>query len=183
MKIQPYEDGEIILREPAAADEQTVIEYIKDVCVHGVEFHGSGSLSKMKTFNEWLEYLEQSKNRAYKGYDNSERVPQITMCSFRKQDNKCVGMVNIRPQINRTLDEMAGGNIGYAVTPSEFRKGYGMRQMQLLLQLFKDNGFEAVRVGCNSYNLGSKRIIEKSGGRLISENKGLITWLYYEIKL
>ena len=49
-----------------------------------------------------------------------------------------------------------GGNIGYAIRPSERRKGYATIQLQLLLEKAKELGLEKVLVTCRDNNVGSR---------------------------
>ena len=57
-----------------------------------------------------------------------------------------------------------GGNIGYAIRPSERRKGYATIQLQLLLEKAEELGLEKVLVTCRDNNIGSKKTIEKCLG-------------------
>ena len=45
-----------------------------------------------------------------------EKVPAETYFLVRKSDNKIVGMINIRLQLNEKLKAF-GGNIGYSIRP------------------------------------------------------------------
>ncbi len=71
---------------------------------------------------------------------------------------------------------LKGGNIGYAVS-NEFRcKGYGTKILSLLLRKSCELNINEVLLTVEKYNIASKRVIEKNGGKLINENQ--YRWFY-----
>jgi predicted acetyltransferase len=62
-----------------------------------------------------------------------------------------------------------GGNIGYGITPSRRRQGYGRLILALALEECRRIRLERVLVTALAANLGSVRIIEANGGRLEDE--------------
>lgn len=60
--------------------------------------------------------------------------------------------------------ERFGGHIGYAVRPSERRKGHGTILLALTLSKARKHGLVRVLVTCDDDNIGSARVIEKNGG-------------------
>ncbi len=90
-------------------------------------------------------------------------VPATTYWLIDK--DKFVGHVNIRHALSDKL-KMVGGNIGYAIRPSERKKGYGTEILRLALEKAHEIGLERVMVTCADDNVGSVKIIEKNGGVL-----------------
>ena len=76
-----------------------------------------------------------------------------------------IGEASIRHQLNAHLLQ-EGGHIGYGITPSRRRKGYGRRILALALVECRRLGIERVLVTCLDANIASARIIEANGGRL-----------------
>ena len=58
------------------------------------------------------------------------------------------------------------GHIGYGVRPSERRKGYAVRILNLALEQAKAMGIIRVLVGAHEGNTASRRTIERCGGIL-----------------
>lgn len=71
----------------------------------------------------------QNKDYAY----SINFVPNKTFFLIRCEDNKIVGMINIRLELNEKLKN-SGGHIGYSVRPTERRKGYNKINLYLGLK-------------------------------------------------
>ena len=80
-------------------------------------------------------------------------------------ENKIIGMLNLRKNLNEFLLQSAG-HIGYSVAPSERRKGYATQMLQLALQEAAKYGLTKVLITCTDHNLGSIGVIENNGGVL-----------------
>ena len=91
-------------------------------------------------------------------------VPSTTFWSVI--GDEFVGLGNIRHKLNPSLRRF-GGNIGYMIRPSRWGQGLGTRQLALLLKEADSLGISLALVTCNRDNLGSRRVIEKNGGRYI----------------
>ena len=59
------------------------------------------------------------------------------------------------------------GQIGYGVLPSKRKCGYGTLMCSFLLEEAKKLGFKDLIITCRDDNIGSQKIIEKNGGKLI----------------
>ncbi|MGB3257947.1 MAG: GNAT family N-acetyltransferase [Ornithinimicrobium sp.] len=76
-----------------------------------------------------------------------------------------VGRVSIRHTLTPLLFEI-GGHVGYAVRPAFRGRGYATAMLQLSVRRLADLGVDDVLVTCDDDNLGSIRVIERSGGVL-----------------
>ena len=85
---------------------------------------------------------------------------------------KYLGCISIRHSLTPLLrSEM--GHIGYEVTHSERRKGYGTRMLAMALKKTRTIGLQKVLVTCDTGNIGSRKIIEANGGKLAGKVKSI----------
>ena len=75
-----------------------------------------------------------------------------------------LGCSRLRHRLTQFLAER-GGHIGYDVRPSERRRGYGTRLLQLTLSEARKIGLTRVLVTADDSNVASWRIIERNGGQ------------------
>ena len=78
-------------------------------------------------------------------------------------ENRVVGVVNIRHGLTDHLFN-AGGHIGYGIRPSERRKGYATKLLELSLEKTKELNIEKVLVVCDEVNTASEKTILHNGG-------------------
>lgn len=105
-------------------------------------------------FTAFLDYCEKLENGLVK-----DRVKATYFFSFRKSDNKLVGVINVRHVLNSNLRNF-GGHIGYSIRASERNKGYAKQQLKLCLEFCKNELFlEKVLITANEKNLPSIKVI------------------------
>ncbi|MGY1463124.1 GNAT family N-acetyltransferase [Bacillus toyonensis] len=78
-------------------------------------------------------------------------------------ENKIVGVVNIRHSLTEHLFN-TGGHVGYGIRPSERRKGFATKLLELSLEKTKELNIEKVLVVCDEVNTGSEKTILHNGG-------------------
>ena len=126
---------------------------------------GLGSYLREASYEEWLRKLI-----AYLDIANlpADRVPGLTYFCVREEDDRIVGMVDIRLALNEFIRNEAG-HVGYCVRPSERRKGYATEILARALGVCERMGIERAIVSCDKDNIGSARTIQKNGGVLEAE--------------
>ena len=151
--------------KPTKEYERQAIEYIKEFYEYKSEIHGVGELNKyLEDYDGWLKSLEEKRNRVL----SEEYVPAETFFLVRVCDNKIVGMVNIRLELNEKLKKY-GGHIGYSIRPTERRKGYNKVNLYLALLECQRRGIKEVLMHCSKENIGSSKTMKALGGALVRE--------------
>jgi predicted acetyltransferase len=95
-------------------------------------------------------------------------VPHSTYWLVRN-DNKVLGAVNIRHELNDCLRNR-GGHIGYGIKPSERRKGYAKEMLRLALEIARKLNITRALITCDKENIASARTIMGNGGVFDSES-------------
>lgn len=146
---------------------EMIIEEWKQEHFDNNEFtlHGSSGLDKTETYDLWLKHL---KNNSKKETTEPNCVVATTFFGIRKTDNKIIGMIDIRHELNEFLLNY-GGNIGYGVRPSERKKGYATEMLELALEYCRKIKLEKVLICCNKDNPASRKTILNFGGILEKE--------------
>lgn len=78
---------------------------------------------------------------------------------------KFIGIASIRHRLTKHL-RLIGGHIGYEVRPSERKKGYGKKILEMALIKARQLGINKILVTCDETNTASRKIIEYCGGVL-----------------
>ena len=109
----------------------------------------------------WPEYLARlESDRVAPG---NGRVPASLLVATVA--DRIVGRSSIRFGLNDDL-RLHGGHIGYAVRPSERRRGYATEILRQSIIVVRAAGIERILVTCDEGNRASARAIEANGGRL-----------------
>ena len=156
------------LIKPSQNYNQQIREFRKEFLESGDSMDGSGGLRHYEDPADWIANLKD-----------------IEYLYVREEDEKVVGLIQIRPVLNAYLEKF-GGHIGYCVAPSERRKGYATQMLHDILPLCKELGIGKLLVTCIKGNEGSRQTILKNGGvfldALYGEESGM-TVLRYDIPL
>lgn len=156
----------LVLIKPSKAFELAAIDYRREHIACGEDhLHGSSLFDSYDSYDAWLEHLDR--------VSRAETVPEdwvvsSTFFALRKGDNRIIGMLDIRHELNDFLRNY-GGHIGYGVRPSERGKGYATQILQIALDYCHDLGLKRVMLACNKDNIASRKTILKCGGVLERE--------------
>ena len=148
------------LVEPSMAYDKQIQAYRREFLTYGGSMDGCGSLRRFETTQEWLDQVETLKRPET---TPAHLVPMTQFLFVREEDDKIVGVIQIRHYFNEYLEKYAG-HIGYSVCPSERRKGYATQMLRQVLPECRRLGLERVLVCCVRENEGSRRTILNNGG-------------------
>lgn len=153
---------------PNKAYEEKAKEFIAEFYEYGSEIAGSGSLDRYlreSTYDQWLD-----KVFSYIDIANipEDKIPGLTYFFVREEDDRIVGMVNIRLALNDFIRNEAG-HIGYCIRPTERRKGYGTRLLRAGISVCRRVDIGNIIVSCDKVNLASAGVIRNCGGVLEAE--------------
>lgn len=150
---------------PSIEYKEQAIEYIQEFYEYKSEINGVGGLQRyLDDYEGWLEKLKEDLNRL----PNEEKVPAETYFLVRKNDNKIVGMINIRLALNEKLRRI-GGHIGYSIRPTERNKGYNKINLYLGLKRCQEKGIKEVLMDCDKDNPASARTMLAFGAKMVRE--------------
>ena len=148
------------LLEPSVVLSEEIKAYREEFLRQGGSMDGCGSLRKYEDPRDWLAEVEALKKEetAPEGF-----VPMTQFLSIREEDQKLVGMIQIRHYLNEYLEKF-GGHIGYSVRPGERRKGYATEMLRMVLPECAKLDVPRVLITCRQENEGSRRVILHNGG-------------------
>lgn len=130
------------------------------------EMHAEGRLTQYtiedvaENFADFLQQLEDKKDRTK---ITPDLVPGTHYWLY-KDRTTFIGHLSFRHELNEYLLRF-GGHIGYWISPSHRRQGYGKESLRLGLEKAREFGLKRVLVTCDETNIGSKKIIEANGGQ------------------
>ncbi len=138
-----------------------VWEYRRECLEAGSSMDGCGGLRRRESGEAWLAQIRLFADPATVP---PGRIQATQLLAVRVSDNRLVGMLNVRHELDDYLLQFAG-HIGYSVRPSERRKGYATEQLrQALIWCKEELGLSKVLITCNDTNEPSRRTILTNGG-------------------
>lgn len=168
---------------PSLEIKNEIIEYLDEFVKYGSDINGSGSLDKIYdgyTFEEALDRCLKMEDEEYA--KSVGRCQSRTFLLIRENDNKIVGTINVRWNLNEAMLRF-GGHIGYGIRPTERRKGYNKINLYLGMLEAKKVGLEKVMLDCDVNNLGSDKTLKALGGKLerteVDPSDGILTNVYW----
>lgn len=150
---------------PNEKHENDAIDYINEFYKYNSKINGVGGLdSYLDDYSGWLKKLEKVR----KQIANEKRVPAETYFLVRENDNRIVGIINIRYNLNERL-LLNGGHIGYSIRPTERRKGYNKINLYLGLKRLDELNVETALLDCVKSNIGSSKTMLALGAKKYNE--------------
>ena len=157
MKIRIRGDWMLLVR-PNHQLKDKIISFKNDFTMNDEKIiNGSELLDKMDSFDEWFEYVSNNAS-----IDTLSEDWVLTDIYFAIVGEKIVGVICLRHYLNDFLFDF--GHIAYSVCPSERRRGYATKMLELVLDNARDIGMLSVKISTFHDNIASVKAIIKNGG-------------------
>lgn len=171
------------LEKPSMTRKNEIIEYINEFVLYKSNINGTGALDKILEGYSFEQVLKRCLNMENEEYSKKlERCPARTFLLIRESDNKIVGTINIRWNLNEKMLQF-GGHIGYGIRPTERRKGYNKINLYLGMIEAKKLGLNKVMLDCDVNNIASDKTLKSLGGTLerteIDPSNNILTNIYW----
>ena len=138
---------------PTIKYKRKAIKYIKEHNKYKSRINGSGLLYEyIYDYEKWLKKLDYERNIVA----DNVFVPNETYFFVRENDDKIIGMVNLRTELNERVKN-SYGSIGYGIRPKERRKGYNKINLYLTLLECQRRGIKNVVLSCEKDNIASSK--------------------------
>ena len=153
---------------PSLLYKEQAIQFINEFKEYESDINGVGALDSYldnSTYEEWLK-------KVYADIDianiQKPRVPALTYFYVREDDDKIIGMINIRLALNDFLKK-EGGHIGYCIRPTERQKHYATDMLNSALTVCDTLDIKEVILTCDKCNIASANVIKNCNGELSEE--------------
>lgn len=156
----------LYLKEPTMEEKKEIKEMVEEFFKANDEYPFEGVSNFKKVQTSYEEFLEEVTLNKHIDRIKSDFANQTTYILI-DEDGHIYGCANVRHELKGKLYEI-GGNVGYAIRPSERHKGYGTLQLRLLLEKMNELGIENALVTCRENNIASKKTMESFIGNSLS---------------
>ncbi len=148
-------------------DGDDIYQMLQSIPANENGFINSANGKSFEEFKAWL--AGAIKNSLQEGVIDGWRVPQTTYWLYA--DGKPVGYGKIRHFLTDKL-LADGGNVGYAIIPSERNKGLGKIFLRLLIQESRALHVERLLLTIREENKASLAVALANGGVIEKNEKG-----------
>lgn len=156
----------LFLKMPTEKDLPEVAKFKQEFFAAGERIINGGALLDRLELLDWLDLVHRN--------NKPETVPEnwvvsSTFLAKRESDERIVGIIDLRHSLDTEFLADYGGHIGYAVRPSERRKGYAKEMLTQVIDYACEIGIKELKLGCCAENLASIGVIRACGGFLREE--------------
>jgi predicted acetyltransferase len=164
------------LLRPSMEYKDQVMNYRSEFIKNGDDLAGTSYLKRYDAYEDWLKFVWDNEEENTKHTEVTANV----FLAVREEDNKLVGIINIRHTLNDYLYNY-GGHIGYCVSRNERRKGYAKEMLKFALGQCNRLGIKKVLLICDADNIASAKTIKACRGILENEvlDDGILIQRYW----
>lgn len=142
------------LCKPTQKDLPFLEQFKQEFVEKHQHLNGGSRLMEMSLLKDWLTHIKQQEEQAL-----PDRAPSTTLIFKRQNEDKIIGIVNIRHHIKQDFLVNIAGHIGYSIAPSEQGKGLAKVQLAQALDFCRNLGLPEVLVTCATWNVASRKTI------------------------
>lgn len=157
----------LLLAEPALEYADEIWRFRQEVLEHdgdsGDKFAGCFAMESCASPEEWIRICTLLKDPLTCN-DAGSSVSSHQYLLVRVDDNRVVGIFDLRDHIDHPVLSVWGGHCGYTVRPSERGKGYSKKMLRLGIAKAKELGIPKLLVTCDKSNTASRKAILSNGG-------------------
>ena len=151
---------QLMLLKPGKDFCEEIFKHRNAFIFAGEPMDGTGSLYRMPDPNDWLAQVED--------LSKPETVPEDWVVTsqyicVRPYDNRLVGMIQLRHELNEYL-ELYGGHVEFSVLPEDRGKGYATWMLKNVLYYARQLGLGRLILAVDPRNAAAVRVVEKNGG-------------------
>lgn len=157
---------------PTPEYKEKLMNYKKEFIENRDSMDGTAGLRNAETFGDWYSAFCDNLNEETV---RDGLVPATTYMAVSTNDERLVGMIDIRHCLNDFLFNF-GGHIGYSIRKSERQQGYATEMLSLALRECEKLTLRKVLITCDKDNVASAKTITNNGGILeneIAEGSGI----------
>lgn len=152
---------------PTKEYKDEIKDYKKEFLEAKESMAGAGDLRNTSSFETWL---KSTYDNLYEETLGEGLVPATSFIAISLEDDRLVGMIQIRHRLNDYLLNY-GGHIGFSVRKSRRQQGYATQMLALALEECKKLGIKRVLLTCDKGNAASAKTIINNGAILENEVK------------
>lgn len=147
---------------PSLDNKDDALDYIDEFYKYNSSIEGVNGLHKyLDNYEGWLDKINKESSQ-----EATEKVvPNDTFFIYRKNDNRLVGIINLRKELNERYKRFAG-NAGASIRPTERGKKYSNIILYGILKYFNTLGVKHIMLDCDEKNVSSRSSIKSLGGVL-----------------
>lgn len=150
---------------PTPEYKEKLMDYKREFIENGDSMDGTAGLRDAESFEEWYSAFCDNLNEETV---RTGLVPATTYMAVSINDNRLIGMIDIRHCLNDYLLNF-GGHIGYSIRKSERQQGYATEMLGLALVECSKLNIKKVLITCDKNNFGSAKTIINNNGKLENE--------------
>lgn len=146
---------------PILEHKKIALDFKNEFFAYGEKIiNGSEMLDQIESYEQWLAGVTNNKS---KDTVDANWVLTDTFFAIREDDNKLIGIIDLRHSLNELLKDF--GHIGYSVRPTGRGKGYATNMLKEVIQIARKANIMTLQLSCMKLNVPSNKIIINNGGK------------------